>query len=125
MSQIDALNHSTLDHSAHAFDRPSAADTGTPPRQAPRPRLSQQQALELVRLLASSDSFRALTLNHPQQALEQLGLAPEAALRLLEPSAATTCRLADKAVFAELLDAMQAGATAYRMDMSVPTVRIR
>ncbi len=31
MSQFDALNRSMLDHSAHAFDRSSAADADTPP----------------------------------------------------------------------------------------------
>jgi putative modified peptide len=124
MTQTDVLSPSSIDACSRDSDRFAIDKLAAGASAGPRPRLSEQQALQLVRLLASSEEFRALTVAHPREALQQLGVSAEQAARMIEPSAAATCRLAEKAVFVGLLESMQSDASTVRMDMSVPQLRV-
>jgi putative modified peptide len=91
---------------------------------SPTRSLSQAQGQALLARLAQDDAFRALYATDPATALLSMGV-PAEVIGMLDRKCLRERQLADKAVFAALLQDMQSKETMVAMLMVVPTVAYR
>ena len=91
---------------------------------SPTRSLSQAQGQALLARLAQDDAFRAVYAADPATALLAIGV-PAEVIGMLDRKCLRERQLADKAVFAALVQDMHLEATCVAMSMFVPTVTYR
>ncbi|MBE5316459.1 MAG: NHLP-related RiPP peptide [Xanthomonadales bacterium] len=91
---------------------------------SPTRSLSQAQGQALLARLAQDDAFRAIYAADPATALLSMGV-PAEVIGMLDRKCLRERQLADKAVFAALVQDMQSRETMVAMMMIVPTVAYR
>jgi putative modified peptide len=112
-----------MDHYAgqmQTFDNAQDAQLDAPPTRS----LTQAQGQALLVRLAQDDAFRAIYAADPATALLSMGVSAEV-IGMLDRKCLRERQLADKAVFAVLLQDMHSEATCVAMSMFVPTVTYR
>ena len=87
-------------------------------------KLSKDEALVLLKRLASDDGFRAQIVTSPEKALAELGIAADAAAGFVDSSRVRTCSLASKQAFADLHASLSKGGNTVQMDMTVPQLKL-
>lgn len=91
---------------------------------SPARSLSQAQGQALLARLAQDDAFRAIYAADPATALLSMGV-PAEVIGMLDRKCLRERQLADKAVFAALVQDMQSREAMVAMGMVVPTVAYR
>ncbi|MEO8010467.1 MAG: NHLP-related RiPP peptide [Dokdonella sp.] len=81
--------------------------------------LSEEQALTLLRKLATDDEFRTRFIDKPAKALTEIGLAPETVLNL-SGACLTRRELASKEAFQNAVDALDKDVIYATMTMITP-----
>lgn len=85
--------------------------------------LTEKQAADLIRRLASDDAFRALFAAKPAKALTEMGVPHEMIVNL-NPACLCPAPLADKATFQAASDRMDAETVTAAMKMTPPRMSL-
>ncbi len=109
-------------YTAHSQTLDSGSDAQL--EASPTRSLSQAQGQALLARLAQDDAFRAIYAADPATALLSMGV-PAEVIGMLDRKCLRERQLADKAVFASLLQNMQSEATCVAMAMVVPELAYR
>lgn len=109
-------------YTAHSQTLDTASDAQL--EASPTRSLSQAQGQALLARLAQDDAFRAVYAADPATALPSIGV-PAEVIGMLDRKCLRERQLADKTVFAALVQDMQSRETMVAMMMIVPTVAYR